>query len=133
ELIASGRHSWSRTLTGSRGARSWVRGHDRSDRIRSCPCLPACLPVPRHQPSRPCMLSLLLTCVTCVAAANGVPARQSVPPLKTIRVASGLSGPVYVAAPPGDLQRLFIVEFNTGRIRILKSGALLATPFLDIG
>ncbi|MDP3910751.1 MAG: PQQ-dependent sugar dehydrogenase [Gemmatimonadales bacterium] len=53
--------------------------------------------------------------------------------LATVRVASGLSGPVFVTSPPGDAQRLFIVEFNTGRIKILKSGSVLATPFLDIG
>lgn len=58
---------------------------------------------------------------------------QAVPPLKTIRVAAGLSGPVFVTAPPGDLQRLFVVEFNTGRIRILENGSLLPVPFLDIG
>jgi len=58
---------------------------------------------------------------------------QAVPPLKTIRVAAGLSGPVFVTSPPGDVQRLFIVEFNTGRIRILKNGALLPAPFLDLG
>jgi len=60
-------------------------------------------------------------------------AAQTPPPLTTVRVASGLSGPVLVAAPPGDAQRLFIVEFNTGRIKIRKGGIVLATPFLDIG
>jgi len=53
--------------------------------------------------------------------------------LATVRVASGLSGPVFVSAPPGDMQRLFIVEFNTGQIKILKNGSVLPTPFLDIG
>jgi glucose/arabinose dehydrogenase len=60
-------------------------------------------------------------------------AAQAVPPLTMTRVASGLAWPVFVTSPPGDLQRLFILEFNTGRIRILKNGALLTTPFLDIG
>jgi glucose/arabinose dehydrogenase len=45
-------------------------------------------------------------------------------------VASGLSFPVHVAAPPGDA-RLFIVE-KTGRIRILQGGQVVATPFLDL-
>src|SRR5262245_12791026 len=58
---------------------------------------------------------------------------QTSPPLKTIRVAAGLSGPVFVTAPPGDLQRLFVVEFNTGRIKIIKNGSLLSQSFLDIG
>jgi glucose/arabinose dehydrogenase len=46
-------------------------------------------------------------------------------------VAAGLSFPLYLTAPPGDLTRLFIVE-KTGAIRIVKNGTLLATPFLDI-
>ena len=39
--------------------------------------------------------------------------------------------PVYVTAPPGDTARLFVVE-KSGRIVIVKDGALLAKPFLDI-
>ncbi len=45
-------------------------------------------------------------------------------------VASGLSSPVYLTAPPGDA-RLFVVE-QPGRIRIVENGQLLANPFLDI-
>ena len=45
-------------------------------------------------------------------------------------VVSGLSSPVYLTAPTGDA-RLFVVE-QPGRIRVVKNGALLATPFLDI-
>lgn len=45
-------------------------------------------------------------------------------------VASGLTRPVYLTAPAGD-PRLFVVE-KAGRIRIIKNGTLLATPFLDI-
>jgi glucose/arabinose dehydrogenase len=46
-------------------------------------------------------------------------------------VAIGLSQPVFLTAPPGDANRLFIVE-KTGAIRIVKNGALLGTAFLDI-
>ncbi len=57
--------------------------------------------------------------------------------LTTVRVASGLSRPVFVTAPPGDTQRLFIVEAqvgSSGRIRILNlgTGSLNSTPFLTI-
>jgi glucose/arabinose dehydrogenase len=45
-------------------------------------------------------------------------------------IASGLSSPVYVAAPSSDA-RLFVVE-QPGRIRLIENGQLLATPFLDI-
>ncbi len=48
------------------------------------------------------------------------------------RIATGLSQPVDLAAPPGDTARVFIVE-KTGTIRIVKSGQLLARPFLNIG
>jgi len=61
------------------------------------------------------------------------------PPLDTIRVASGLSRPLFVTAPPGDTQRAFIVEQRTnapatGRIRILDiaTNTLAATPYLSI-
>ena len=46
-------------------------------------------------------------------------------------IAQGLSQPVYVACPSGDTRRLFIVE-KGGAIRIVKDGALLPTPFLDV-
>jgi glucose/arabinose dehydrogenase len=39
--------------------------------------------------------------------------------------------PVYVTSPTGDASRLFVVE-KTGRIRVIKNGALLTAPFLDI-
>ena len=51
-------------------------------------------------------------------------------PLKLESVATGLDFPLYLTAPAGD-SRLFIVE-KTGRIRVFKNGAVLATPFLDL-
>ncbi len=51
--------------------------------------------------------------------------------LTTVRVASGLVRPTLAVSPPGDVSRLFILE-QDGRIRILKDGVLLPTPFLDI-
>lgn len=46
-------------------------------------------------------------------------------------VAAGLSSPLYLTAPAGDPDRLFIVE-KRGTIRIVRGGALLPAPFLDI-
>ncbi len=45
-------------------------------------------------------------------------------------IASGLKRPVYVTAPPGD-SRLFVVE-QAGVVRVVKDGAVLPRPFLDI-
>ena len=46
-------------------------------------------------------------------------------------VATGLNNPVLVTAAPDDPTRLFIVE-KGGTIRIVRDGAVLATPFLDV-
>jgi len=46
-------------------------------------------------------------------------------------VTSGFTSPLYLTAPPGDTDRLFVVE-RGGRIKIVKDGQVLATPFLDL-
>lgn len=46
------------------------------------------------------------------------------------KVAGGFAFPVFVDAPPGD-DRLFVVT-KEGLIHIVKDGAVLAQPFLDI-
>ncbi|TAH36313.1 MAG: glucose dehydrogenase [Planctomycetota bacterium] len=53
--------------------------------------------------------------------------------LRTVQVVSGLSEPLFLTAPPGDTTRLFILEQNSGLIKIIKNGSLLATPFLNVG
>lgn len=53
--------------------------------------------------------------------------------VRTTLVTGGLSSPLYVTSPPNDHDRLFIVEQNTGRIRIFANGSILGTPFLDVG
>ena len=50
---------------------------------------------------------------------------------KFTRIASGLQSPVYLTDAGDGSGRLFIVE-QTGRIRVVKNGVLLPTPFLDI-
>lgn len=77
--------------------------------------------------------STLLVVVVCTLHFPSGAARAQTA-LTTVRVASGLSRPVYVTAPPDDLDRLFIVEQHTGRIRILNlaDGSINAAPFLDI-
>jgi glucose/arabinose dehydrogenase len=68
----------------------------------------------------------------CVGSASELTAQQ-VQGLDAIRVASGLSSPLFVTAPPGDFNRLFIVQ-QGGQIEILnlKTGVLNATPFLTV-
>ncbi|PYK31536.1 MAG: hypothetical protein DME57_03290 [Verrucomicrobia bacterium] len=58
---------------------------------------------------------------------------QAVPGLDAIRVAAGLSQPLFVTAPPGDFNRVFIVQQN-GVIRILnlQTGTLNPIPFATI-
>lgn len=69
--------------------------------------------------------------VAAVLALSAGPAMSV--PLTTIRVASGLTNPLYAVSPPGDVGRLFIVQQN-GQIRILDlvSGSLLPAPFATI-
>ncbi len=45
-------------------------------------------------------------------------------------VATGLDQPLMITGAPGD-PRLFVIE-QDGRVRVIKDGALLPTPFLDI-
>jgi glucose/arabinose dehydrogenase len=65
----------------------------------------------------------------CLLFASSLSAQQ----LTAIRVASGLSSPLFVTAPPGDVNRLFIAQ-QGGQIRILnlKTGVMNPTPFLTI-
>jgi hypothetical protein len=53
--------------------------------------------------------------------------------ISATRVATGLTLPVFVTAPPDDFGRLFVVE-KGGRIKILdfETGEVRATPFLDL-
>ena len=50
------------------------------------------------------------------------------------RVASGLSRPVFVTTPLGDVRRLFIVEQHSGKIKILNltTGLVNVAPFVTV-
>jgi glucose/arabinose dehydrogenase len=68
----------------------------------------------------------------CGADSNGtVGPPDGIAPVGLEPVATGLDNPLYLTSPPGDTDRLFIVE-QGGTIRIVKGGALLPDPFLDI-
>jgi autotransporter-associated beta strand protein len=74
-------------------------------------------------------VAFVVTMLTIVTTSTTVHAATS-----SQRVASGLSRPVFVTAPPGDSQHLFIVEQWTGNIKILNrdSNTINATPFLTV-
>jgi glucose/arabinose dehydrogenase len=79
--------------------------------------------------------AVLLGALATLAACNDEPTAP--PPvdneplqLALQPVVDGLTNAILVTAPQNDA-RLFIVE-RIGRVRIIKNGELLATPFLDI-
>ena len=85
--------------------------------------------------------ALLLACVDTEAKpaaeqsqgeAQEQPAEQSgaATELRLEELAGRFRSPVYLTSPPGD-SRLFVVE-QAGRIRVVKNGATLPRPFLDI-
>jgi glucose/arabinose dehydrogenase len=46
-------------------------------------------------------------------------------------IATGLAAPDYAISAPGDVSRLFVVE-QSGLLRVIQNGTLLAAPALDI-
>jgi glucose/arabinose dehydrogenase len=69
----------------------------------------------------------LLACSSEVRADPPTDREYTLTPIVT----TGLARPVFVTTPPGDTERLFIVD-QPGEIYIVQGGELLATPFLDI-
>jgi glucose/arabinose dehydrogenase len=64
------------------------------------------------------------------SCAAGAPV-PGTPNLTTVLVVRGLSDPLDLQTPAGDRARMFVVE-QAGRIRIVRGGAVVGTPFLDI-
>jgi len=67
----------------------------------------------------------------------GVPllatAATAQPSLQPIVVTAGAARPVWVGAPPGDHDRLFVLEQDTGLVRFLRRGQPALHTFLDLG
>jgi glucose/arabinose dehydrogenase len=61
----------------------------------------------------------------------GVAANPRVPELALTEVVGGLERTIFLAQPRGDTARLFVVE-KAGRIRIIRDGTLVQTPFLTV-
>jgi glucose/arabinose dehydrogenase len=74
--------------------------------------------------------ALLTILAVALAGLQPVPA-QAASSWMLVRTVSGLDQPIYMASPPADSQRSFIVE-KGGVIRVLSNGAPLATPFLNM-
>jgi glucose/arabinose dehydrogenase len=74
-----------------------------------------------------------LACLLTTAAALSSLHAQAVQGLDAVRVAGGFNSPVFMAAPPGDTGRLFVVQ-QSGEIRIvdLATSTVKPTPFLDL-
>ena len=78
-----------------------------------------------------CKLSHAAAILAALSITASVWAGETV--LTTVQVASGFSSTIYVGSPPGDTERLFIVE-QRGLIHILNldDGTVNSTPFLNI-
>lgn len=75
-----------------------------------------------------CGLALL----TCAGNPMSIPLPlEGAGTLHLASVASGFASPVFLATPPGDTARLFVVE-QTGLIQIVQHGVRLGSPFMDI-
>jgi len=95
--------------------------------------------MPSNRNAFPPAILMSCLCLLAVVALPGCshnPTSNGGPDTGTVavgleRVATGLGPLTYLTAAPGDTSRLFLVE-QSGRIRIVENGVLLATPFLDI-
>jgi glucose/arabinose dehydrogenase len=74
------------------------------------------------------LLVAVAALAVAVAFARGGSAAPGDPQLALV---GRFTTPTYLTSPPGDRDRLFVVE-QAGRIRIVRGGATLPTPFLDI-
>jgi glucose/arabinose dehydrogenase len=74
-----------------------------------------------NQPSRALLALVLLALAAPASAAAAL----------TLEPVGSFNSPTYVTSPPGDASRLFVVE-RSGVIRVIRDGAPLATPVLDI-
>jgi glucose/arabinose dehydrogenase len=71
------------------------------------------------------------------AVGTRAPSQPAGPPPVTVSGSAVLTHvatterPVFVTSPPGDASRIFVVD-QTGTIRVVRDGELLAQPFLDL-
>lgn len=102
--------------------------------------------IDRSQPRRHCARRTFAVCSGTILAGLGVALAATTPALAvpylpaitkgsiSVRlqaVATGMAAPDYAINPPGDMNRMFIVE-QAGLLRILENGSLLPGAALDI-
>jgi glucose/arabinose dehydrogenase len=81
-----------------------------------------------HSTSCRSFLPALALAAVVAGGFSGVARGQT---LRSTLVQGGFTQPLYLTSPPGDTHRLFVVE-HAGIIKIIKDGALLPTPFMNI-
>lgn len=69
--------------------------------------------------------------VALLATASWAPTGEAQSPLRLETVAQGLNRPIWVGAPLGD-DRVFVLEEDSGLIKIVSNGSVLPVPFLDL-
>jgi len=74
---------------------------------------------------------LLSTALCTGALLFGIQGSAEAQAIKAEVVKTGFSSPLFVTSPPGDFDRLFVVE-QTGRIKIIKNDLVLPVPFLNV-
>src|SRR5205823_1400066 len=78
--------------------------------------------------ARPALLPA--AALAALAAPSGIPASASAAGIALTRIAT-VDEPTDVAQAPGDPHRLYVSE-KLGRVRVIRDGRLLPTPFLDV-
>ncbi|PJZ75656.1 PQQ-dependent sugar dehydrogenase [Leptospira neocaledonica] len=63
---------------------------------------------------------------------SGCSEDRNPPCLKLTEIASGFDAPLFLVSPSGDTSRIFVLE-QGGKVRLIKDGILLSSPFLDLG
>ena len=100
-------------------------GGGNGPRVVPTPTPVGATPTPAPQPTA------MRTPVTTPVASGTPSGTPGLQPLRLVPVASGFDLPLFVTFAPGDPSRLFVVE-QGGLIRVVRDGALLATPFVDL-
>lgn len=76
-------------------------------------------------------MTVLRRLVLCAVAAGCLVTPGLAPAAPALTPVATFAQPLFVASPPGDKRRVFVVE-REGRVQVLRDGVKLAAPFLDV-